>query len=257
MACRSQFCLLIFFLLLGLSGYTQKMEQREGYYPDGKLRYRGYFVEGQPMGEMTHYYPDGKIKAVMKHAEDNVSDAVLYSKDGNFTMSGRYLDRKKNGMWAYKKGDSLIYKEEYKDDRLNGVSEKYYTAGGIAERKHWSNGVLTGEWCLFYDDGKVRMEAVFVNGKLNGTVKSYAYTGKLTAEGTYKNNRKEGLWRYYDESGKLKTEKTFVAGVPTDLEAEELEETREIDAVIQQEQRIPDPADFMDEPENYLRLIGD
>ena len=48
-----------------LEGKAQEL--KEGHYPDGKLRYKGYFLNGQPAGEVTHYYPDGKVKAVMNH----------------------------------------------------------------------------------------------------------------------------------------------------------------------------------------------
>ena len=50
-------------LLLGMpEGRGQEAEWRKGTYPDGTLRYEGYFRAGKPAGEMKRYYPDGKSR---------------------------------------------------------------------------------------------------------------------------------------------------------------------------------------------------
>lgn len=245
--------LFLFFLTVCMSSVAQ--EQKEGHYPDGRLRYRGQFMNGEPVGKMTHFYPDGKVKAVMDYGDSGMVDAVLYSKDGHFTMSGRYVNKRKNGKWEYHKEKQLIYTEEYRDDMLDGVSEMFYATGRLSERKHWKAGMPDGNWQLFYDDGQLRMESVFVAGCLNGKVRSFAYTGVLTAEGMYRNDLKDGTWRYYDEFGKLKVEKRYVAGVSADSDAEVLEETKRIDEAVRKAGRIPDPANFVDEPDNYLRMM--
>ena len=51
-------------LLLGMpESRGQEAEWRKGTYPDGTLRYEGYFRAGKPAGEMKRYYPDGKLQA--------------------------------------------------------------------------------------------------------------------------------------------------------------------------------------------------
>ena len=53
-------------LLLGMpESRGQEAEWRKGTYPDGTLRYEGYFRAGKPAGEMKRYYPDGKLQARM------------------------------------------------------------------------------------------------------------------------------------------------------------------------------------------------
>ena len=247
-------CCVLLFCLLAFPLVAQEL--KEGYYPDGKLRYKGYFRNGQPVGEMTHYFPDGKVKAVMNYAGDTV-DAVLYTASGEYTMSGKYKDRKKVGKWEYRKGKQLLYMEEYDSDILNGLSEKYYPAGQVSEKKNWKQGMPSGLWQLFYDTGKLKMEAVYVDGRLNGPLKSYDYKGGLIVEGFYQNNRKEGVWKYFDEAGKLKAERTYVNGAYAGYETEELEETKQIDDVVRKGEKIPDPANFVDAPEDYLKIIGD
>ncbi|MDL2252430.1 hypothetical protein LJC12_06265, partial [Odoribacter sp. OttesenSCG-928-J03] len=56
------FIFLPFFLLFISSNLCgQKAEYREGYHPDGTVRYKGYFIGKEPQGEVTHYYPEGTI----------------------------------------------------------------------------------------------------------------------------------------------------------------------------------------------------
>ena len=50
-------------LLLGMpESRGQEAEWRKGTYPDGTLRYEGYFRAGKPAGEMKRYYPDGVVQ---------------------------------------------------------------------------------------------------------------------------------------------------------------------------------------------------
>lgn len=245
----------VFLLVLLWTDDSFAQELKEGHYPDGKLRYKGYFQNGQPAGEVTHYYPDGNVKAVMNHKGEQVR-AVLYSKDGEFKTSGSYLNRKKNGIWEYHKGDALLFREEYEADRLNGESTRYYRTGEVAEVKNWKAGVLSGVWKLFYDSGKLRMEAPFVAGRLNGKMKSYDYNGALIAEGEYRDDLKEGVWHFYSPEDKSERSLKYRRGVPENKDEVELEESRRLDSLANFGKKIPDPALFADDPENYIKLSG-
>ena len=62
-------------LLLGMpESRGQEAEWRKGTYPDGTLRYEGYFRAGKPAGEMKRYYPDGKLQARMVYRGDTVGE---------------------------------------------------------------------------------------------------------------------------------------------------------------------------------------
>ncbi len=243
-------------VLVCFPGVAQQKEWKEGFYPDGKLRYKGNFVNGQPVGEIIHYYPNGRVKAVMQHSGNEVS-AVLHSMDELYTASGKYLDKKKNGEWKYRKENQLVMKEEYLDNRLDGTVVKYSASGAVIEIKNWKTGVLSGEWKLFYDNGRIRLQASWLNGKLDGVIKSYDYEGMLIVEGSYKNNQKEGTWCYYDKAGKLEKERTYRQGVAEGGDFEESEACKQVDALLKANIRIPDPLDFMDNPATYLRLVGE
>lgn len=240
-------------LCCGLVSLAQERTLKEGNYPNGKIRYRGYFVNGQPDGKVTHYYPDGKVKAEMNHRGETV-DAVLFSKNGDLTTAGAYVNKQKEGEWLYKKGSRVIQKEYYKQNKPDGVSERYNAAGQLIEKKSWKAGRLDGEWKIFYDNGKTRFESYYADGKLHGAVKSYTYEGNLVTEGGYKNDLKEGVWRYYDNKGKLVKERHYKAGISDNQQDDDREENKEIDNILKEGQKIVDPAHFVNEPENYMRI---
>ena len=236
-----------------LEGRAQEL--KEGYYPDGKLRYKGYFLNGQPAGEVTHYYPDGKVKAVMNH-RGKQAEAVLYSRDGEFKTSGRYMDRKKEGVWEYRKGEKLLLSEEYSGDRLNGAATRYYPTGAVAEVKNWKDGGLSGVWKLFYESGKLRSEVTFSAGKLNGKLRSYNSDGVLVAEGEYRNDLKEGIWQFFYPDGKLERTVIYHAGTAENEEEAIREDSRRIDELMNSGKKFADPALFKDDPEGYMKLSG-
>ena len=241
-------------LLLGMpESRGQEAEWRKGTYPDGTLRYEGYFRAGKPAGEMKRYYPDGKLQARMVYRGDTV-EAVLYSRKSDCSMRGKYVGRKKQGTWEYFKNDCLLMKEEYRDQVLNGKTVRFFSTGNPAEEKGWVNGKPEGEWKLYYDNGQLRMIAGLKAGKLDGEVKTYSYQGILRSEGRYRNDRKEGTWVFFDDSGVKR--KNYRAGISDTAEEDELEESRYLDVLLSTVKKIPDPAVFADDPEGYMKLTG-
>lgn len=243
-------------LFLGMpESRGQEAELRKGTYPDGTLRYEGYFLAGKPAGEMKRYYPDGKLQARMEYRGDTV-EAVLYSRKSDCSMRGKYIGRKKQDTWEYFKNDCLLMKEEYRDQVLHGKTVRFFSTGNPAEEKGWVNGKPEGEWKLFYDNGQLRMVAGLKAGKLDGEVKTYSYQGILRSEGRYRNDRKEGTWVFFDDSGVEVRRKHYCAGVSDTAEEDELEESRQLDTLLSTVKKIPDPAVFADDPEVYMKLTG-
>lgn len=246
------FWVLLFCLGVGVAG---AQELKIGYYPDGRIRYRGYFADGKPTGEMTRYYPDGRVQATMTHRGDT-TDVVLYSKKGEYTSVGRYVAQKKEGDWKHYRGERLLVFEQYASDCLNGLTIRYFASGNEAEEKNWSRGKPEGEWKLYYDNHKIRLQAFYADGSLNGTVRSYGLNGILRAEGNYQKGYKEGEWSFFDEQGKLEKKILYRLGRPEEAEERESEQSRQLDALLDAGKKIPDPAVFIDDPDAYMRLTG-
>lgn len=243
-------------LLDGAFAFGQQGVLKKGYYPDGKVRYEGYFEGDEPVGKMTRYYPDGRIQAELFHQGDK-TEAVLYSKHGEYVSAGCYQNRLKEGEWHYKKGERVIATETYKENKLDGVSRKYFTSGKIAEERDWKQGFPEGIWKAYYPDGGLRIEAGYVDGKLEGKMQGYYPDGSVMAKGMYRNNLKEGVWYYYGRDGELKKTKTFRGGIAEDQQEEDIEESRKLDKWIDEGKKIVDPVHFIDDPEMYLKAVGD
>lgn len=244
-------------LLFGISFYIQgQVLLKKGYYPDGSIRYEGYFNGEVPEGKMTRYFPDGRIQAELNHA-GSITEAVLYSKDGEYVSGGRYVNRLKDGLWQYKKGERLIATETYNGNKLDGVARKYFSSGKTAEERNWKSGIPDGVWKVFYPDGNIRMEACYVNGRLDGKMRGYNSEGGIMAEGMYRNNLKEGKWCYYGQDGQLKKERIYKGGIAEGQQEEDIEESRKLDEWIEKGGKIVDPAHFIEEPEMYLKATGD
>lgn len=243
-----------FFFLCSL-GQSIGQELKQGYYPDGKIRYKGYFVDGKPVGEFIRYYQEGAVQAKMNYQGDTVK-AILYSRNGEYTSTGKYVCQKKYGTWEYRKGQQLIARDEYRDDRLYGKSIRYGKGEVVIEQKNWVNGKADGEWNLYFPSGQLRMQSFYVEGSLNGLLKSYSQEGKLKTKGLYSGNLKEGEWEYYDDKGNVIRKQVYHGGISENAEEEELEESRELDALIQSDRKIVDPAAFADDPEAYMRVTG-
>lgn len=204
---------------------------------------------------MNRFYPDGKLQAKMNHRGDSV-DVVMYSRDGEYTSTGMYIGKEKNGRWEYRKGDRLMAVEEYRGHRLEGWSVRYFSSGQEAERKHWKNGVQEGEWNLFYENGQPRLQAFFADGQLDGSVRAYTYEGVLKTSGNYSKGKREGKWTYYDEQGKQLSAVIYHAGQPENAGELEKAENQRMDVLLEEGKKIPDPAVFADEPDVYMKLTG-
>lgn len=245
-------------IVLAVSGLAAQEagEVRKGFYPDGSLRYEGKFENGVPAGKMIRYYPGGQVQAELFH-EGERTRAVLYSKDGETSSTGVYVNRRKEGEWVYKKGGRLLVAENYKAGLLDGVMRRYFLSGQLAEEKNWKAGVPDGVWKTYYPEGGIRLEAFYVQGKLEGEMKGYGPDGRVMAEGAYRNAKREGIWRYYDARGQLKRECSYRGGVAEDWDEEELQESRLLDEWISKGEKIVDPAHFTGDPEMYLKIAGD
>lgn len=244
-----------FVLVCGLSSSAQQGEARKGFYADGKLRYEGFFVGGTPVGAMTRYYPDGTVQAKLFHRGDT-TDAVLYGKGGEYATEGRYVKRLKDGEWRYKKGERLVAVETYRADVMEGVSLRYYASGALAEEKGWKAGQPDGMWRTYYSDGQLRIEATYADGKLEGTMRAYRPDGEVMADGRYQKGLREGEWHYYMPDGKGSRIRVYAAGVAADQTEEDIEESRQMDKMLEEGTKIIDPNRFTDDPETYLRIAN-
>jgi len=164
-----------------------KLQVRNEYYPDGKLKISAMYRNEIPEGMRREFKPDETLeKSVMYHngiitGEGNMLDDgnkdghwKEFFTDGSLKAEGNYEDGKPTGEWKY--------------FHLNGKTEQ---AGRFNKQ-----GKPDGKWKWFYDDGKLLREENYRNGLRDGLLSEYDEDGTLIQEGDFVNGEEDGPWFY-------------------------------------------------------------
>ncbi len=152
----------------------------------------------------------------------------FYYPSGQLMLEYHASNGKLNGPSAYYDEDgSLIHKENYKDDLLDGIAinKQYFKTEGIWWEIPFQNNLRHGLVRKYDKDNQLLAEYSYQNGLLQGSVKTYQngilkydqtyFMGKRNGittlyidgikrgETTYKNDVREGIERDYDPNGNL------------------------------------------------------
>lgn len=183
---------------------TEK-ELKNGYYQSGALRYRGYFQNGHPAGEVRYFFESGELKAINNFSPDGKrAYNKTYSTNAILVAEGLYIEQQKDSLWRiYSDIDgALVAEETYKLNRLHGESRFYNPkSGNMSELITYKNGKKHGVWKRWYDNGRLLNEATYENGQLQGAAVFYHPNGLVQFKGEYQNDVKVGFWQSFDEEG--------------------------------------------------------
>jgi antitoxin component YwqK of YwqJK toxin-antitoxin module len=156
---------------------VQKLDIKNIYYPEGKIKSSGTYRNGTPEGIYREYNLMGQIIRSLVYDMGTVTGEGIVEEDGS-----------RNGHW----------KDVYPD-------------GNIKAEGDYKEGKQIGEWKFYYPDGKLEQDGKFTNtGKFYGTWKWYYDSGQLMREEEYDNGLKDGMHTEYDESGKIVEEGEYV-----------------------------------------------
>ncbi|MFP9119338.1 toxin-antitoxin system YwqK family antitoxin [Flavobacterium sp. RNTU_13] len=99
-----------------------------------------------------------------------------------------------------------IHNSEYgmAGELLTGDFAKFYHSNQLAEAGTFKNGLKTGLWKTWYENGILHTEAEWSSGTKDGAFALYDNTGKLLEKGAYDNDRKSGRWINYTTKDTLK-----------------------------------------------------
>jgi antitoxin component YwqK of YwqJK toxin-antitoxin module len=85
-------------------GYWEKIDEKTG-----KLKYKGNFKDGKPVGEFEFYYESGKLKSKLVHmADKKTSRAKIYYESGRIMSVGKYINAKKDSVWTQYDEDGFV-----------------------------------------------------------------------------------------------------------------------------------------------------
>ena len=217
----------------------------ETFYPNGEPKEKGYYQNGERIGLFKIFNEDGTLNEALEYKDiekesfydtGELKEKITYNhnvKHGEFKIFYKNGDLKEKG--HYEEG-KLMWRENYKDRKLNGLFESFYDTGELKEKRHYKDGEIEGIVEYFYKSGNVRrkeyyekgkterlIEYFFENGnlkkrgyydyenskkdtlmKMNGLVESFFEDGKLEEKAFYKNDKKYGSSKIFYENGNLK-----------------------------------------------------
>ncbi|MCA1761462.1 MAG: toxin-antitoxin system YwqK family antitoxin [Cryomorphaceae bacterium] len=202
------------------------LDLRSTYYPNGKVKSTGGYVDGVKEGVHRLYDEDGSI-----------STAITYEK-GQKTGEG-IVDKKGDleGEWKlYYPTGELMAEGTFKNSSREGDWIFYFRNGNVESRGKYSEGLPQGEWRWYYPDKSLRRVEYFRRGKEDGESVEYDKDGNVISEGEYISGLREGEWTYkvgdhfekgnyldgerhgewiYEyEDGELNFEGEYVSGLP-------------------------------------------
>ena len=150
--------------------------------------------------------------------EREVRDKIAYKEGSSTPFTGvfgividdriesyeEYKDGLLDGETAYfsKDKEVKLLSEMYSKGKLNGPQKTYYENGKLKSIVYYKNDRIDG--IVEYDkSGKLLHKSIFENG--TGDWKLYWSNGKVSEEGRYVSWKRDGVWKKYREDGSLDT----------------------------------------------------
>jgi len=144
--------------------------------------------------------------------------------------AGIYRNLKKDSTWInMTPSGRLSSVEEYKNDKLNGLTKIYFIPENpddkteiVASELMYKDGLLQGEYKEYFLNRKIKTRGQYDNNKQHGAWEEFQVSGQRAATYRYDHGEKHGYSIAYDEMGKRLKEVFYYHGQP--LEGERLEQ---------------------------------
>ncbi len=158
-----------------------KQGRYKSYYPDGKLKAKGWFTDNRISGKWKVYAPDKKRFLVLDYAqrEDYQLKRVRLGFLKNPVIFGR-------GKIKYQSSKSKYTVSDEQGEQYTGI---------VHIRKGKKNGYVNE----YYINGNIRAEYKYSNGLYDGLL-TYYYSDNAKIEAKYKEGVPAGIWLYKPDS---------------------------------------------------------
>ncbi len=163
----------------------QKLDIKNEYYPEGKIKASGTYRNGIPEGIYREYNLMGQIIRSLVYDMGIVTGEGIVKEDGS-----------RDGHWKDLYPDGSIKAEgDYKDGKQIGEWKYYYSNGKLEQDGKFTNaGKFHGTWKWYYDSGQLMREEEYDNGLKDGMHTEYNENGKMVEEGEYIKDLEDGPW---------------------------------------------------------------
>lgn len=196
---------------------TDKKGRKQGEwvktYQNGRVQYKGKFVDDKPVGTFNRYYEDGKLQSVQVYDAGNTSDVTFYEVDGKTVATVGHFDGKtKVGEWKYYSAGVLVMTEVFLNGQRHGLA-KSYSNGVVIEETPYVNGLINGVQKKYLENGKLYSTTTYKNGVMEGAYRLYEGNANPVEVGQFKNGKRSGEWELYDEKGNKIDGTSYTGGV--------------------------------------------
>ena len=190
------------------------------FFSNGKIRYQGQFENGKEVGVFKFYSPvSSKFPIIIKTFIKNSDIALIeyFTLKGLPESKGKIKGKNRVGKWVYfyEDGNAIILEENYKDGILNGDYKVFYKDGKLTKLAHYKDGKLHGNSKKYSPKGILIEDVNYVNGELHGNAAFYEKNGNLKLKGKYEHDLKVGVWDFFKD-GKLVESKEIKIFNPKD-----------------------------------------
>jgi uncharacterized protein len=164
-----------------------KADIRTTYWPNGKTKFTGAFLDGNPVGLHKEFDEDGKLEL-----------AKIFNEFGNLTAQGLTNNNgQRTGAWTlfYENGNVLA-KGEYLNGKKHGNWLFSYQTGELEQKGKFLNDKPEGTWYWYYPDGSLLREENYLDGKRENLFVEYDNNGEIITKGEYFDGDMQGEWFY-------------------------------------------------------------
>lgn len=184
------------------------------YNRNGELYYRENYKEGEI--KPSQQYSRGSDKPV--EVPVNKGLYTIKTLDGITLTSGKYEKGKKTGEWDYFYSTGVLRsKENFKNGLQSGKFSEYNDDGRLSTVSYYVNDSLQGVY-EDYDYGILSDTYYYNHGALNGPSKSFFGDGSVSSEGFYVNDELYSKRYNYWQNGNLADITEYVEGVAVKME---------------------------------------
>ena len=199
----------------------------EDFYDNGKVKFKGGYKDGLPIGLHKEYPRDGSVILAKEYDENGIfiGDGTVdendkkqgvwkyYYENGDVKSQGVMKDNLKTGEWIFYYEDGKIEQRgKYNNDKPSGLWTWYYNNGNKWREENLIKGVEEGSITEYNKEGIVILKGEYVDGERDGLWNFH--NGDNTEEGSYQDGLQNGIWKSWFFNGKLNYQVNYVQGVP-------------------------------------------
>ena len=178
--------------------------QYNEYYSNGNIFTSGKYVNGKKEGLWKIYTENGLLWKSYEFKNDELNGEYIsyFASAGTKEVVGHYKNNKLHGIWEeYYSSGNKKKSGKYENGAKTGIFTEWFLNGGKKSVMNFENDDLNGKMVVYYENGTPFYEADMVGR--DGNVKGYNQNGTVSFEGRLEDNKRKGAWSFYDATGNI------------------------------------------------------